>query len=71
MPYPEKLSSMTLFSSMIYRVSHAIPVGMLLDIWLGIVKQGGKRMHHYLLSLFIKHDEIIGEILQYSILLRI
>ena len=51
MPYPEKLSSMTLFSSMIYRVSHAIPVGMLLDIWLGIVKQGGKRMHHYLLSM--------------------
>lgn len=42
---------MTLFSSMIYRVSHAIPVGMLLDIWLGIVKQGGKRMHHYLLSM--------------------
>lgn len=51
MPYSEKLSSMTLFSSMIYRVSHAIPVGMLLDIWLGIVKQGGKRMHHYLLSM--------------------
>ena len=42
---------MTLFSSRIYRVSHAIPVGMLLDIWLGIVKQGGKRMHHYLLSM--------------------
>lgn len=51
MPYSEKLSSMTLFSSMIYRVSHAILVGMLLDIWLGIVKQGGKRMHHYLLSM--------------------
>ena len=51
MPYSEKLSSMTLFSSMIYRVSHAIPVGMLLDIWLGIVKHGGKRMHHYLLSM--------------------
>ncbi len=51
MLYPEKPSSMTLFSSRIYRVSHAIPVGMLLDIWLGIVKQGGKRMHHYLLSM--------------------
>lgn len=51
MPYSGKLSSMTLFSSMIYRVSHAILVGMLLDIWLGIVKQGGKRMHHYLLSM--------------------
>ena len=51
MPYSGKLSSMTLFSSRIYRVSHAIPVGMLLDIWLGIVKQGGKRMHHYLLSM--------------------
>ena len=51
MPYSEKLSSMTLFSSMIYRVSHSVPVGMLLDIWLGIVKQGGKRMHHYLLSM--------------------
>lgn len=51
MPYSEKLSSMTLFSSMIYRVSHSVLAGVLLDIWLGIVKQGGKRMHHYLLSM--------------------
>lgn len=51
MPYSGKLSSMTLFSSRIYRVSHSVLVGMLLDIWLGIVKQGGKRMHHYLLSM--------------------
>ena len=42
---------MTLFSSRIYRVSHSVLAGVLLDIWLGIVKQGGKRMHHYLLSM--------------------
>ena len=32
---------------------YKVPVlaGVLLDIWLGIVKQGGKRMHHYLLSM--------------------
>ena len=69
MPYSEKLSSMTLFSSMIYRVSHAIPVGMLLDIWLGIVKQGTRWKKDA--SLFIKHDEIIGEILQYQLLLHL
>ena len=51
MPYSGKLSSMTLFSSRIYRVSHSVLAGVLLDIWLGIVKQGGKRMHHYLLSM--------------------
>lgn len=51
MPYSEKLSSMTLFSSRIYRVSHSVLAGVLLDIWLGIVKHGGKRMHHYLLSM--------------------
>ena len=42
---------MTLFSSRIYRVSHSVLAGVLLDIWLGIVKHGGKRMHHYLLSM--------------------
>lgn len=51
MPYSGKLSSMTLFSSRIYRVSHSVLAGVLLDIWLGIVKHGGKRMHHYLLSM--------------------
>ena len=44
-------SERTQIQDRLHRVSHAIPVGMLLDIWLGIVKQGGKRMHHYLLSM--------------------
>ena len=61
--YPER----TQIQDRIYRVSHAIPVGVLLDIWLGIVKTRWKKDA----ALFIKHEEVIGEILQYKLLLHL
>ena len=61
--HPER----TQIQDRLHRISHPIPVGVLLDIWLGIVKTRREKDT----SLFIKHDEIIGDILQYKLLLHL
>ena len=60
--HPER----TQIQDRLHRISHPVPVGVLLDIWLGIVKTRREKDT----SLFIKHDEIIGDILLFILCWR-